>query len=56
MVNDLHGSIVSKCGAEYSKTGHCTLQVPNGETADYGPHCWILKFAPILVPAREMTL
>jgi len=35
VVNDLHGSIVSKCGAEYSKTGHCTLQVPNGETADY---------------------
>ena len=29
-INDLHGDIVSKCGAAYAKTGKCELQVPNG--------------------------
>ena len=29
-INDLHGDIVSKCGAGYAKTGKCELQVPNG--------------------------
>jgi hypothetical protein len=35
VVNDLHGAIVSKCGAEYAKTGHCELQVPNGVHYEY---------------------
>eukprot|EP01046_Picozoa_sp_COSAG06_P082052 COSAG06_NODE_29127_length_562_cov_0.863931_1_plen_156_part_00 len=36
VVNDLHGAIVSKCGAaEYGKTGHCELQVPNGVHYEY---------------------
>ena len=28
-INDLHGDIVAKCGAEYATTGNCSLQVPN---------------------------
>ena len=30
IINDLHGDIISRCGANYSKTGRCELQVPNG--------------------------
>ena len=34
-INDLHGDIVAKCGGNYTETGHCELQVPNGVHYEY---------------------
>lgn len=34
-VNDLHGDVVARCGANYTATGHCELQIPANVHYEY---------------------
>ena len=35
VVNDLHGDVVRRCGANYTATGRCELQIPNNVHYEY---------------------
>ena len=35
VVNDVHGDVVARCGANYTATGDCELQIPRNVHFEY---------------------